>query len=85
MGKGGEERKEGGEGEDRKEGRMSKATCTYFHALYCKRYTRWINGLGTRLSATIQHTFPYFWSHIRIERSCLCFHVLTMLTVLNAL
>lgn len=34
---------------------------------------------------TIQYTLPHFWSHIRIERCCLCFHVLTVLTVLNAL
>ena len=26
-------------------------TRPYFRALYCKRYTRWINGLGTRLAS----------------------------------
>ena len=31
-------------------------TRPYFRALYCKRYTRWINGLGTRL---VLHVMTY--------------------------
>ena len=29
-------------------------TRPYFRALYCKRYTRWINGLGTRLTLGVR-------------------------------